>query len=495
MKTTITFRTLTVILFLIGINVQFTFAQDGFTAKDLSTNPVVDGSVDPATLGFESTISDPAPTITYIDGVMRINCAANQTATYKATNATSIPFQPTGDYTIEFRAKVPANNGRGFDFAIRDGVYSHSLYCLTHERFYLNTSTVVNWYLDAPNFHTYRFAVKRSTGELHVWIDGVYKGLGTTVTATSGAYQLLFGKSNASAVSDIYLDYLTFDLTGAYKPNTILLEEPDYSRKEIATTASLDGTVLPDVAGWTITPNTGSDYSVTTTDGVFCIDCPAGNQYGFQSSVSSSDNNYTIEFRAKTTATTGRGMDVVIGSNLYCLTNTKFYNNNEKAPISEFTDSDFKTIRMVGSGTGKYVDVWVDDKYMGVTNTASANKFQFGKTQTAATTTFYLDYVSIDTSGKYKPVNSTVSIEDVVSDSKAIELKAYTNKDNSWLYLKGVGENAVSVKIIGLNGQIIQQINNYLEAEPINISYLNKGVYLLQVSHSQTSGAIKFIKY
>jgi len=465
------------------------YAQTDFIAKDLSVNPVFDASAAPSESDYTIAVSDPAPTITYTDGIMNINCASGQTYTLNAKG-----FTPDGDYTIEYRVKVPQNNGRGFDLAIRDGKFSHSLYCVTHERLYLNiTGAVVNYYLDTKRYHTYRFAVVREAGEVHVWIDGVYKGLGTTVTATNSGNQLLFGKSNGTAVTDIYIDYLTYDLTGAYKPEETVLEEPDYTEKDVTFDPSLDGTQLPVDAGWTLPTLTGTEYTINSIDGALCLDCPAGNQYLFQSPLSATNNLYTLEFKAKVPATTGRGMDIVIGSNLYCLTNNKLYNNNEKAPLFEFTDNDYHVFRMVGSGTGKYVDVWVDGNYVGVSNTASANKFQLGKSRTADATTLYLDYASIDISGCYKPIFNATSIVEETNNGKSA-LSVLTSKGETYIYVDGIGEKPSSVKIFSINGQVLQQINNYMNMEPLNISFLNNGVYLIQVYGGESNGAVKFIK-
>jgi len=487
MKTNTLLKSVLLSLLVIG-GIFNMHAQSGFTAKNLSDNPVFDASAAPSETDYTITVSDPAPDVSFTDGIMSISCASGQSYTLNAKN-----FVPDGDYTIEFRVKVPQNNGRGFDVAIRDGKFSHSLYCTTHERLYLNTSTVVNYYLDAKRYHTYRLAVIRETGEVHVWIDGVYKGLGTTVTTTNSGNQLLFGKSNASAVTDIYLDYFTYDLTGAYKPDAIVLEAPDYAKKDVTLDQSLDGTQLPVDAGWTLPTLSGTEYSISSIDGALCLDCPVGNQYLFQSPVSATNNLYTLEFKAKVPATTGRGMDIVIGSNLYCLTNNKLYNNNEKAPLFEFTDEDYHVFRMVGSGTGKHVDVWVDGNYVGVSNTASANKFQLGKSRTADATTLYLDYASIDTSGSFSPVSSSTSIINEIQKDKDA-LSVLTSKGGAYIYIDGIGEKVSSLKIFSINGQSLQQVNNYLNMEPLNVSFLNKGVYLIQVYEAENNGIIKFIK-
>lgn len=400
---------------LFTINSFLSFSQSSLTAKDLSTSPIYDGNAVPSAVGFTATYSAITPTITYADGAMKVSCATAQTAYFTATNATTQKFQPTGDYTVEFRVKVPvfSGSGRGFELYLRDGVYVHNFFVVTNERMYFNlTPTVVSYYLDATRYHTYRYAVLRASGQTHCWIDGVYRGLVTTYSATSGAYTLQFGKSSTAPVTDFYLDYLTYDLTGAFKPTATVLEEPALSTKNVATAPSLDGTQLPVNAGWTLPTVAGSTYTVACTDGILNMDCPATTQYLFQSPVVSSPATFSFEFKAKVSATNGRGMDIVIGSQLLCLTNNKLYNNTDGtsiAPLFEFTDTNFHVFRFTGSGTNKYVDVWVDGRYAGVTNVSTATKFQLGKSQTANSATLSIDYATIDIAGSYKPLQTTAT--------------------------------------------------------------------------------------
>ena len=394
-------------------NILSSFAQTGLTAKDLSTSPIYDGNAVPSDVGFTATYSAIPPTITYADGAMKVSSASNQTAVFLATNATTQKFQPTGDYTIEYRVKVPVwNGGRGFDLYIRDGVNAHNFYCVTNERMYFNNTTITSYYLDATRYHTYRYAVIRATGQAHCWIDGVYRGIVTTSSTASGAYTCQFGKSSTVNIIDFYLDYLTYDLSGAFKPITTVLEEPVLTAKNVAITPSLDGSLLPVDAGWTLANNTGSTYTVESVNGILNMDCPATTQYLFQSPVVSSPATFSFEFKAKVSATNGRGMDIVIGSQLLCLTNNKLYNNSDggsTVPLFEFTDTNFHVFRFTGSGNNKYVDVWVDGRYAGVTNVSTATKFQLGKSQTANTATLSIDYATIDIAGSYKPLQTTAN--------------------------------------------------------------------------------------
>lgn len=475
-------------------NAMLSFAQTSLTAKDLSTSPIIDGTVVPSTLGFDAVVSATEPTVTFADGAMKVSCLANQTLVFNATNSTTQPFQPTGDYTIEYRVKVPVwNGGRGFDVYLRDGLNSQNFFCVTNERMYFNNTTVVSYYLDATQYHTYRYAVLRATGETYCWIDGVYKGKVTTLQAASGAYLIQFGKSSTANIIDFYLDYFTYDLTGAYKPTATVLEEPALTAKDVAVTPSLDGTKLPVDAGWTLPTVTGTEYTVAATDGFLNIDCPINNQYLFQSPAAATNNLYSYEFKAKVSAATGRGMDIIIGSQLLCLTTIKLYNNSDggsAAPLYDITDSNYHIFRFAGSGTGKYAHVWVDSQYVGVTNVSSASKFQLGKSNSSSATTLSIDYATIDNTGSFKPYVVTTSAINQPIDSRNYSI--VQNNDNIYIY--GLENKKSSIKIININGQLLNTVGNYLTGESINVSLLKKGVYFVQIGETDKNVTVKFIK-
>jgi hypothetical protein len=475
-------------------NAVLGFSQSSLTAKDLSTSPIIDGTVIPTTLGFDASVSATEPTVALENGAIKVSCLANQTLVFNATNLTTQPFQPTGDYTIEYRVKVPVwNGGRGFDVYLRDGLNSQNFFCVTNERMYFNNTAIVSYYLDATRYHTYRYAVLRATGETYCWIDGVYRGKVTTLQAATGANLIQFGKSSTVNIIDFYLDYFTYDLTGAYKPTTTVLEEPAFTAKDVATTPSLDGTQLPEAAGWTLPTVSGTEYTVASTNGILDIDCPVNNQYVFQSPVTATNNLYSYEFRTKVSAATGRGVDIVIGNQLLCLTNTKLYNNSDggsTVPLYEITDNNFHVYRFSGSGTGKYANVWVDSQYVGVTNVASASKFQLGKGNSSSATTFAVDYVTIDNTGSYKPYVVSTAITNQLLDSRKYSL--VQNQD--YIYINGLENKNSLIRIISINGQLLNTIGDYSDGESINVSSLKNGIYFVQIGEADKKTTLKFIK-
>ncbi|MEI8205078.1 MAG: carbohydrate binding domain-containing protein, partial [Bacteroidota bacterium] len=153
-------------ILLLAILPFFSFAlmatDPGLATKDLSTSPAI--------------------------GATRLNYAIG---TRKITNNTS--FAPTGDYTVEVKAKILSAAVKGFFLETRDagrngfrmainsnGVDNYGALNYTNETAKTNLSAAAN---DASTYHVFRFAVQGTN--LHIYRDGVY----VTSTTTQAIYK------------------------------------------------------------------------------------------------------------------------------------------------------------------------------------------------------------------------------------------------------------------------------------------------------------------
>lgn len=192
--------------------------DDGFILeKDIAASPQLDGTKLPFNHGWiDGASSTPAAGSLTGNGEIYINSVNNQYS-FQVTPTTDTVFNPVGDYTIEFRLKVTANTNpaRGIDIYVRDGLSANTLLCVSTDRIHLNGTTLKE--LDATEYHTYRLAVKRSEKRMYLFIDGEFT---TTINRNNNEnpVQLLFGKSNTASTVEAYLDYLAYDLSGAYRP-------------------------------------------------------------------------------------------------------------------------------------------------------------------------------------------------------------------------------------------------------------------------------------
>jgi uncharacterized repeat protein (TIGR02543 family)/gliding motility-associated-like protein len=183
------------------------------TVKDITPSMLLDGTKAPLSDGWEAVTTTGKASVA--NGEILLSCLNGQQYTFRATATTGTPFITTGDYTIEFRIKVPVNNGRGFDMVVRDQVGRTSI-GISHEKIVVTEGGQVLANMDGSKYHTYRFSCKRSQRKMYLYIDGVYV-IDLTMTSNSNGPDLQFGKGNTASVSDIYIDYIAVDATGAYK--------------------------------------------------------------------------------------------------------------------------------------------------------------------------------------------------------------------------------------------------------------------------------------
>jgi len=215
-----TLKTKLLILCLFGLIALPAAAQAPELApRSISENPLMDGTKLPVEAGWSITMDDQALGTASLtkSGEIRIKCNQGETYRISANPSTESNFSPINDYTIEFRVKIPQNNGRGLDLMIRDGVGSSKLLVFSHNRVMINGLKEAITQINNKEYHTYRVAVERANKKLHLYIDGKYT---TTLEMErrGGTPSLLFAKGNVNSATEIMIDYLTFDLTGAYAP-------------------------------------------------------------------------------------------------------------------------------------------------------------------------------------------------------------------------------------------------------------------------------------
>ncbi|NGM62379.1 hypothetical protein G5B30_10685 [Sphingobacterium sp. SGG-5] len=152
------------------------------------------------------------------DSRLFIDCKAGESYRMGLTPETDIKFNPQGDYTIEFKVQVPKNTGRGFDFMIKDGLNMSKLLVVHHNRIYFNgeKEPIINVQSRTVP-RVVRVAVERSNSLMHIYVDGKFAKTVELVKRRSTP-SLLFAKGNVNSATEIYIDYITVDESGAYAP-------------------------------------------------------------------------------------------------------------------------------------------------------------------------------------------------------------------------------------------------------------------------------------
>lgn len=212
-------KQLVIILSLCLISATVSAQAPDLIKKTISDFPSIDGTKLPVDAGWSVIIDDQTQGTASLSkaGELIIKCNQGETYRISANPSTEANFSPIGDYSVEFRVKIPQNNGRGLDVMLRDGVGATKLLVFGHNRVMINGVKEPIMRINNKEYHTYRLAVERASRKLHLYVDGNYT---TTLDLErrGGTPSILFAKGNVNSATEIVVDYLSFDLTGAYAP-------------------------------------------------------------------------------------------------------------------------------------------------------------------------------------------------------------------------------------------------------------------------------------
>lgn len=193
-----------------------------------------EGDVLPDAAGFGFVLNDPngvvGDTVSINSGVLTIDTVNNSTANdglwYQITGGGGTAWDVAGGtaLTVEIRVRINNSNsgtlGGGISLQDTNNAGFVQLF-FDHIRV---EGTDIATDLNNDGFHTFRFATYTpdltSAGQIYkVWRDGVQIGGDVPVSANfSGAAFRLGDFVSGFAETDLDIDYLRWDLTGAYEP-------------------------------------------------------------------------------------------------------------------------------------------------------------------------------------------------------------------------------------------------------------------------------------
>lgn len=228
--------------------------------KALASNAVFKGDQLLVNAGFV-TQSVTSGTTEVLDaaGFTRFTAVTNQFYVHRATATSGISFAPTGNYTIEFRARIFDGSGswRGMDFSLNDGVgKTKNSFYLSHYRLGEVTDDPTMYsFATVKEFQVIRIAVERSSKKVHFYVNGQYLATKDLIDATTGdATFFQFGKGHSTATHTIDIDYIAIDQTGAYSadPTTpVKLSDFSLSKQNIGVQVN-----------WTTTAESNSSHFI-----------------------------------------------------------------------------------------------------------------------------------------------------------------------------------------------------------------------------------------
>ncbi|MFN0293795.1 T9SS type A sorting domain-containing protein [Pedobacter helvus] len=162
-----------------------------------------------------------------VDNKVVINAASKQYFVRFDPTTTDRLFDPSSNYTIQFKSKVSAFTLRALEIVIRDGISQSPTLVFRKEDFGSHASGVITKYYefgdsekDVENVFT--IAVKRGTPNVtptsyHFYINGAWKyTFNATASNVATNRYITFGQQQSSQTINAEISYFTVDLTGAY---------------------------------------------------------------------------------------------------------------------------------------------------------------------------------------------------------------------------------------------------------------------------------------
>ncbi len=80
-----------------------------------------------------------------------------------------------------------------------------------------------------------------------------------------------------------------------------------------------------------------------------------------------------------------------------------------------------------------------------------------------------------------------------VENPKTNRINIYTNPVNDRLHISGIEKS--NIEVYNMSGQKVLAVGNVTANQPINVSMLNSGKYVMLVSRNGSREAISFIKW
>ncbi|WP_145929062.1 SUMF1/EgtB/PvdO family nonheme iron enzyme [Termitidicoccus mucosus] len=276
--------------------------------------------------------------------------------------------------------------------------------------------------------HVYRFVVNPDQTAA-VFRDGELitseplEMSGNYIENIKNAY-IEFGKGQSSSASNITVDYVSYDDTGAFAPLGYSAQ-----KRDLPNMYSAD--VLPTQAepAWTFAGSGDTESSMTTQqNGTIIINSPANtrDRWKLYNTNFDLDTGYTVEIKAQVNSTNGRGLDVSFQTGdsaghwyqFYISTTAIVYYNSTtgSSNIAENLDnSSAMHVYRFAVDANQTVSVYRDGELITseplemsgtIIEGIKSDYIEFGKGQTARAAVIAVDYVSYDNTGAFAPKQS-----------------------------------------------------------------------------------------
>ena len=284
--------------------------------------------------------------------------------------------------------------------------------------------------LNVAQWNVYRMTIDASSGTegiVKIYLnENPYPVLTATTTTTTSSNYFRFGDGNGSPVYSSYVDYVSYDVTGAYSPEQTRLPN-DVTKPPVGEWSIYAANELPDAAdpAWSSSNGSGTVWAIESDPLV------VGNNILALDGADASGMYKTADFDPVPTAVTVAmrvkakdlaadrltDIDMHINGfrdqlNIRSNGELSLQRSGASVDLSEVLNvSDWNVFRMTvdaSSGTEGVVKIYLNENPSPVltavtTTTTGSNYYRFGDGNGSPTYSAYIDYIVHDVTGAYSP--------------------------------------------------------------------------------------------
>lgn len=300
--------------------------------------------------------------------------------------------------------------------------------------------------LNVFGWNVYRMTIDASSGTegiVKVYLnENPYPVLTATTTTTTSSNYFRFGDGNGSPTYSAYVDYVSYDVTGAYSPSQTRLPN-EVTRPPVGEWTIYQANELPDAAdpAWSASNGSGTVWAIEADpvkvgNNLLALDGADASGMFKTADFDPVPTGVTVVMRVKgkdLTADRLTDIDMHIngfrdGLNILSNGELSLQRSGASVDLSDVLSvSEWNVFRMTidaSSGTEGIVNVYLNESPYAVltattTTTTSSNYFRFGDGNSSPTYSAYVDYIVYDVTGAYSPAQTRIPADFTGDDEGA----------------------------------------------------------------------------
>ena len=332
--------------------------------------------------------------------------------------------------------------------------------------------------LNVAQWNVYRMTIDASSGTegiVKIYLnESPYPVLTATTTTTTSSNYFRFGDGNGSPVYSSYVDYVSYDVTGAYSPEQTRLPN-EVTKPPVGDWSIYAADELPDAAdpAWSASNGSGTTWTIESDplvvgNNILALDGSDASGMFKTSDFDPVPTAVTVAMRVKAkdlTADRLTDIDMHINGfrdqlNIRSNGQLSLQRSGASVDLSEVLNvADWNVFRMTidaSSGTEGIVKIYLNENASPVltattTTTTSSNYFRFGDGNGSPIYSAYIDYIVHDVTGAYSPAQTRLPASFTGDDEGPVPSLSSPSALSSFLQHLGTPTAGKSFTVSGMN--------------------------------------------